>query len=133
MATLIYSLGNITSERNQNYKLPVIQTNAFGMGYGAMVTLIFALLTGKTFNFDLSFLYISSLLYLSIFGSIIAFGCYLTLIGKIGADRAAYGPLLIPVIALGLSTIFEDYRWSSFAFVGIILIIIGNLLVLIKK
>jgi len=71
-------------------------------------------------------------LYLSIFGSIIAFTCYLTLLGKIGADKAAYVTLIIPVIALILSTIFEEYTWTLYAFVGVALILIGNMLVLIK-
>ena len=74
----------------------------------------------------------TSLLYLSIFGSIIAFTCYLTLLGKIGADKAAYVTLIIPVIALILSTIFEEYTWTLYAFVGVALILIGNMLVFKK-
>lgn len=127
------SLGNITSAYNQKNKMPVIQTNAFGMFYGACFMLIISLIMGKPFDFDVSFAYISSLLYLAIFGSIVAFGCYLTLIGKIGADKTAYVTLVIPVIALILSTIFEEYRWSIYALAGVFFILIGNILVLKKK
>jgi len=49
-----------------------------------------------------------------LFGTIIAFGCYLKLIGKIGADRAAYATMLFPVVALGISTVYEGYQWYSF-------------------
>jgi drug/metabolite transporter (DMT)-like permease len=127
------SLGNIVSAYNQKLKLPVIQTNVFGMMYGALFMLIISLIMGKPFDFEFSFAYISSLLYLALFGSIIAFTCYLTLLGKIGADKAAYVMLIIPVIALILSTIFEEYRWTNYAFIGVVLILIGNMLVLKKQ
>ncbi|HDR67692.1 MAG TPA: EamA family transporter, partial [Bacteroidaceae bacterium] len=129
-ATVIYSLGNITSARNQRQDLPVLQTNAWSMGYAAFVMLFIAIVTGKSFVFDWTFRYTASLVYLSVFGSVIAFGAYLTLIGRIGADRAAYGPLVVPVIALTLSGFFEGYAWSGFSFAGIVLILAGNLLVL---
>jgi drug/metabolite transporter (DMT)-like permease len=132
LGALTASLGNIISGHNQKTNLPVIQTNAFGMMYGALFMLIIALIMGKHFSFEISYAYIGSLLYLSIFGSIIAFTCYLTLLGKIGADKAAYVTLIIPVIALILSTIFEEYTWTLYAFVGVALILIGNMLVFKK-
>ncbi len=132
LGALTASLGNITSVHNQKINLPVIQTNAFGMMYGALFMLIISLLMGIHFSFEISYAYIGSLLYLSIFGSIIAFTCYLTLLGKIGADKAAYVTLIIPVIALILSTIFEEYTWTLYAFVGVALILIGNMLVFKK-
>ena len=127
------SFGNITSAYNQKNKLPVIQTNAFGMLYGSLLMLLLALITGKSFTFDYSFPYISSLLYLSIFGSVIAFGSYLTLLGKIGADKSAYVTLVFPIIALILSAAFEDYKWNSLAIIGVLLITIGNFMILRKK
>ena len=127
------SLGNITSAYNQKNKLPVIQTNAFGMLYGSLLMLSLALVTGKSFNFDFSLLYISSLMYLAIFGSIIAFTSYLTLLGKIGADKSAYVTLVFPIIALILSTIFEGYLWNVYAIIGVILITFGNFMILKGK
>jgi drug/metabolite transporter (DMT)-like permease len=128
------SLGNITSAFLQKRsKMPVIQTNAFGMLYGALFMLLLSLITGKSFDFIVSPAYIGSLLYLTIFGSIIAFGCYLTLLGNIGADKAAYTTLVIPVIAMILSTIFENYHWNAYAFAGVILILSGNIIVLRKR
>ncbi len=132
-ATFLASLGNILSARNQKNNLPVVQTNSFGMAYGAILMLLLASFTGKSFYIDTSFIYLSSLLYLAVFGSIIAFGCYLTLIGNIGADRAAYATLLFPLVALALSTIWEGYQWSGSAICGVILILSGNLLMLQRK
>lgn len=132
-ATLSSSMGNILSARNQRANLPVIQSNAYGMSYGAVVMGVLALLTGKEFGFVVSFSYVGSLFYLAVFGSIIAFGSYLTLIGRIGADRAAYASMLFPVVALGISTVYEGYRWSLPGLAGALLIITGNLIVLNRK
>lgn len=127
------SLGNITSAYNQKKKIPVLQTNAYGMLYGAVFMLILAIIMNKPVYFDTSLSYIISLLYLSIFGSVIAFTCYLTLLGNIGADKAGYTTLVIPIIAIILSSVFEDYQWNVFAFWGVILISFGNILVLRRK
>lgn len=131
-SVVIASVGNIKSAHNQAMDLPVLQTNAFGMLYGGMAIGLIALATGVELSFDLSFNYMSSLLYLSLFGSIFAFGGYLTLIGKIGADKAAYVLIVIPVIAVALSSIFEDFQFGWQVVVGMILILGGNIVVLKK-
>jgi drug/metabolite transporter (DMT)-like permease len=131
--TMFASLGNITSARNQREGLPVIQTNMFGMGYGALLMFIFALVRGVPSTFEMTAGYILSLVYLAVFGSVIAFGAYLTLLGKIGADRAGYASLLFPIVALGLSTVFEGYQWSAAALAGVLLVVGGNFLVLARR
>jgi drug/metabolite transporter (DMT)-like permease len=131
--TLFASMGNIVAARNQREGLPVIQTNAFGMGYGAILMFAIALITGTPFRFETTLTYIASLVYLALFGSVIAFGAYLTLLGRIGADRAAYNSLLFPLVALGISTLFEGYRWSMPALVGVFLVLAGNFLVLSRR
>ena len=80
----------------------------------------------------MSLAYIGSLLYLSLFATIIAFGAYLTLLGRIGADRAAYASVLFPIVALAISTVLEDYHWSTPALVGVVTVLSGNLLVLTR-
>ena len=130
--TLSASLGNIVSARNQRHDLPVIQTNAFGMAYGAFVMLLLAILKGSSLTFDFSAEYVLSLLYLSLFGSVIAFGTYLTLLGKIGPDRASYVTVTFPIIALLLSTLFEDLVWTSLQIFGVLVVIIGNVIVLLR-
>ena len=133
VATISASLGNITSARNQMEGIPVIQANAWGMSYGTLLMIVAAVLTGKEFTFQTTVPYIVSLVYLSLFGSVFAFGMYLTLIGRIGADRAAYTTLLFPIVALALSMVFEGYRGSTGALMGVGLILAGNYLVLKKK
>jgi len=129
VATLFASLGNILSARNQSHKLPVLQTNAFGMAYGTLFMMIYGFVTGVPVVFEWTAAYVGSLLYLSIFGSIIAFGAYLTLVGRIGADKAAYATVLFPLVALVLSSIYENFQWTPLALAGVALVLIGNVLV----
>lgn len=133
IATISASLGNVVSARNQRDGLPVIQTNAYGMLYGAFFMFLLALFRGAQLEFDSSAGYILSLLYLAIFGSVIAFGSYLTLLGRIGLDRAAYVTVLFPIIALLLSTLFEGLQWGAAQLVGIGLVLLGNAVVLSKN
>lgn len=124
------SLGNILSAYKQKKKIPVIQANAFGMLYGGMTMFIVSLILNKPLVFDNSTGYIVSLIYLAIFGSIIAFSTYLKLLGEIGPDRSVYIALITPAIAMLISTIFEGYQWDIFAFLGIVLLFSGNILAL---
>ena len=133
VAVVLASLGNILSARNQRQGLPVIQTNALGMTYGAVAMLLFAVLTGREFVFDTGLAYVGSLMYLSVFGSIIAFGTYLKLLGNIGPDRAAYAVLVIPIIALIMSSLFEGFVWTGSALLGIAMILVGNIVALKSK
>lgn len=128
--TYLASLGNITSARNQKAGIPVIQSNAFGMVYGAIAMFLIAVILGKEIRFEVSQSYVLSLLYLAIFGSIIAFGAFMTLIGNIGASKAAYVSLIAPVIALTISTFLEDYTWTTISLSGAILILVGNVVAL---
>jgi drug/metabolite transporter (DMT)-like permease len=69
-------------------------------------------------------------LYLAVVGSVIAFGAYVTLIGRIGADRAGYVAVAVPVVAFAVSTLFEGLEWQAITFSGLACCVIGNVLVL---
>jgi drug/metabolite transporter (DMT)-like permease len=127
------SIGNIVSARNQRAGLPVVQTNAYGMAYGALATLAIALLRGVEFAFNPSAGYVLSLVYLAVFGSVIAFGTYLTLIGRMGVDRAAYIGVIFPLVALVLSALFEGLSLTPLALFGVALVAGGNVLVLSRR
>ena len=100
------------------------------MGVGALCLYGFSLARGVPITVDPSFSYMASLVFLSVFGSLIAFWCYITLIGRIGADRASYVNLLIPVVAMLVSTVFEGYQWSMMTALGLSFILLGNWLVM---
>lgn len=133
LGTFIASLGNIISAHNQQQNLPVIQTNAFGMAYGALILIVIAILRGVPFSYDSSLGYSVSLFYLALFGSVLAFGSYLTLLGRIGPEKAAYAMVLFPLVALGISTLFEGYQWTMSSASGVALVIAGNVLIIMPK
>ena len=127
---LTASCGNMASQAAQKRLLPVLQTNAWGMLYGALITAVVAVAGGHPFTFDATFTYIASLVYLAVFGSVIAFGAYLTLVGRIGAHRAGYAAVLWPVVSLALSMAFEGLRLDAPIVIGTSFVLLGNLLVL---
>lgn len=133
LASYVASLGNISAMRNSRDGMPVLATTGFGMAIGAGFAFVMALGSGTVINFDMSTHYILSLVYLAVLGSVVAFMAYLTLIDRMGADRAGYIGVLTPVIALAISTRFEAYEWTWQAVLGIALIVIGNVVALRKR
>ena len=128
--TVIATAGNLIAVRNHNEDLPTFPTTAWGMAYGALTAALVATVTGVPWAFDPRVGYVASLIYLALFGSVAAFGAYLTLLKRIGAGPASFVGVATPVIALLLSTLFEGYRWTWVAVVGVVLAVIGNWLAL---
>jgi drug/metabolite transporter (DMT)-like permease len=129
-ATYLASLGNMAAMRNTQSGMPVVTVNAYGMAYGTVGLALIALIRGAPVEFDPSWPYVVSLLYLSLAGTSLAFGLYLVLIKRIGPSRAAYTSVLFPVIALAVSTLFEGFRWNVTSIVGLAVLIAGNALAL---
>ena len=130
LAAMIASFGNMASQSAQKAGLPVVQSNAWGMLYGTVITAVIAVLQGHAFVFEWSAGYVGSLLYLTVFGSIVAFGAYLTLLGRIGAHKAGYAMVMFPVVALILSAIFEGLAIDASVIIGTLLVLAGNAFVL---
>jgi drug/metabolite transporter (DMT)-like permease len=133
LATIIASLGNIAAMRTYRAGMQVVPMSAWAMTYGAIFVAIYAVFTGERFILDTSFDYVASLFYLGLFGSVLAFGAYLTLMGRIGADGAGYTSVAIPIVALLLSTLFEHLQWQATMAASIVLCIAGNVLVLMRR
>lgn len=127
------SLGNILSLRNKRYQLPVLEGNTFGMFYGGLFTAILAILSKQPITFDVHLPYIFSLSYLIIFGSVIAFQCFLSLVSIVGATRAGYIYIMTPLIAMAISTFTEGFTWKLQSVLGIILVIFGNIFIMMSK
>ncbi len=133
LGTFSASTGNMIYQRNLNNNFPLIQTLAYAMLYGSLVTLLITQLKGTELLFEYSFSYMASLTYLSIVGSIFAFIFYLKLLEKVGAGRAGYVGVVMPVLALLISTIFEDLKWQTDLIIGLPILIIGAVLVINQK
>ncbi len=130
LGAFLASLGNMVSQASQKNGLPIVQSNAWGMLYGSLLTAAIALWQGKTFDFDTSPDYVASLLYLTVFGSIIGFGSYLTLLGRIGAHKAGYAMVMFPLVAVLVSVLFEGLELSSSIVAGMLLVLSGNVFIL---
>ena len=128
--TLCFCAGNLVSAALQRQNVPVISANSWGMAYGCVVLAFYALVLGNPFSIDHRLPYLFGLVWLSVFSSVLAFACYLTLVGRIGAGKAGYATVIFPVFALLISTVFERYQWGVLPLAGICLVIAGNMMML---
>ena len=120
-AVLAACVGNMLTlhlTRSGHALLPVL---AWGMGYGALFLILVAGATGTGWQFDLRWPYVLSWLYLSVFGTVIAFIMYFKLAQREGAARAALMGVVIPVIALAASALFEGWKATPLALAGMAL------------
>lgn len=130
--TLCFCLGNMVSAILQRRGIAVFAACGYGMIYGAAGLALFAALRGLPFIIEPTVKYIGGLIFLAVISSLVAFGAYLTLLGRIGADRAGYSTVMFPVVALAVSTVVEDYHWTLPAVLGLFAVMAGNLIVLRK-
>ena len=133
LGTVAASLGNILAVYNKKLEIPIVASNALGIIYGTLFTLLFTLLSGQAIAFDTSWGYLLSLAYLTIAGTVVAFGAYVMLISRIGADKGGYVFVTTPIVALLLSAFYEEFHWSALTIIGVLAIIGGNLLVLKRQ
>lgn len=126
MSFICASLGNILSESTLDKGLPVIQMNFLAMSYAVVFTFSYAALIGIPFVLSEELSYWLSLGYLGIFGSVIAFTAYMKLVQQMGSDKSGYVILMYPIVALVLSTFFEDYMWTMTGVLGVVCILFGN-------
>jgi len=109
---------------------PLLTLLAWSMGIGALIDIALALAVAGPPVFEARPGYWIGVVYLALFGSVLCFALYFPVVRKIGPGKAAYSSVLVPVIAMGLSTLFESYRWSTLAMAGALLSLGGMLLAL---
>jgi drug/metabolite transporter (DMT)-like permease len=130
LAVVLSALGSLVAHRNQRSHLPLWQSMAWGMLYGAIFSLGVAVVAGRELAFEATPAYVLSLLYLAILGSIVAFAGYLTLLARIGPARAGYIGVMVPIVALVVSAVFEGFHWQALTWIGIAVSVAGNVIVL---
>ncbi len=121
---------SLICEINKKSGLPLLPVVMTAMMYSSLFTAAFALSLGKLPSFQWSKPYVFSLMYLALFGSIMAMTSYVALIGRIGADRTAYVDIIYPIIALFIATMFEGYQWTTLSLLGVVVVLIGNYIAL---
>ncbi len=133
IAVLVSALGSLVAQRNSKAGHPLWQSMAWGMLYGAIFSLIVTLATGQSLGFEPTMPYVLSLIYLAVLGSILAFAAYLTLLHRVGAARAGYIGVMVPIVALVISAAFEGFRWHALTWLGIAVSVAGNVIVLRRR
>jgi drug/metabolite transporter (DMT)-like permease len=130
IATTASAFGNYFAWKGQTHGSQAIPSTAWAMAYGTGLLVIYGLITGVRFSIDPTPTYIGSLLYLSIFGSVIAFGLYFTIARTIGYAMASYISALTPPIAMLVSVLFEGAQFGWTALAGLLLVLSGQALLI---
>ena len=124
------SWANVYQALDRSRRHPLLAMLAWAMAIGAAADALFAFAIAGAPTIDTSPAYWLGLTYLALAATVLAFSLYLPVVRKIGPGRAAYSSVLVPVIAMGLSTLFENYRWSLLAALGGLLALGGMLVAL---
>ena len=122
------SFANVLQATPDAKRVPLPTMLAWGMAIGAAIDVFVALAVAGPPTFDSRPGYVAGLFYLAFAASALAFSLYIPVVRAIGPARAAYSSVLVPIIAMTLSTLFEDYRWSPLAALGAALAIGGMVL-----
>ena len=124
------SSANVYQAGKEARRHPLLALLAWSMAIGALIDATLALAVAGPPVFEARVGYWAGVLYLALFGSVLCFALYFPVVRKIGPGKAAYSSVLVPIIAMSLSTWFEGYRWSSLAVAGGLLALGGMLLAL---
>jgi drug/metabolite transporter (DMT)-like permease len=133
LGVLSASIANVMQATKRAAALPMASLLAWGMFWGTLFDAIFAWATVGPPVVELSFGYIGGVVYLGVAASAIAFMAYFKVIRMIGPGPAAYSGVIVPVIAMGISTVFEGYRWTLLAGAGGALAIVGLVIALTAR
>jgi EamA-like transporter family. len=130
VAMLCASVSNVIQANETGQRLPTVSLLAWAMLYGTIADVAVAWLTAGPPAIPGRATYWLGTGYLAIFGSVVTFPLYYTLIRQIGAGRAAYNGIAVVVIAMVISTVLEGYRWTPVASAGAVLAMAGLIVAL---
>lgn len=124
------SIANVMQATDTAKRYPMATMLGWAMLLGAAMDGTFAWITTGPPVFDTRLTYVAGVLYLGLLGSAVSFPLYFNVLRTIGPAKAAYSSVIIPVLAMLLSTVFEGYRWSWLAAAGALLAGAGLVLAL---
>lgn len=122
------SFANVYQAMERARRHPLTALLAWSMAIGVVLDGTIALVVAGSPTFDPRPAYLAGLLYLGLAASALAFSLYFPVVRKIGPARAAYSSVIVPIIAMALSTLFEGYTWSLLAIAGVVLALGGMLI-----
>lgn len=124
------SIANVSQASKRAARQPMLALLAWAMLFGAGFNAILSALIYGSPQFEPRWGYAAGIAYLALMGSVVTFPLYFRLVRELGPGRAAYNGVLVPIIAMLLSTAFEGYRWSALAVAGAVVAITGLVLAL---
>jgi drug/metabolite transporter (DMT)-like permease len=124
------SSANILQATSVGRRQAMVPLIGWAMLFGTLIDAAFSWIVSGPPVIDPRPAYLAGVAYLAIFGSVVTFPLYFGLIRTMGAGRAAYNGVLVPVVAMGLSTVFEGYRWTGLAVGGAVLALAGLVIAL---
>jgi drug/metabolite transporter (DMT)-like permease len=127
IAILSASVGNVFARRGEAAGAPVAGLTAWAMAYGTLVLALYALAMQRPWLFETSLGYVASLVYLALIGSVVAFLFFYGLARRRGYSAASY---VTALVAMTVSSVFEDKSWSVMAIAGLVLVLIGQWMLL---
>lgn len=133
LGILAASVANVVQANPTGRAVPMVSLLAWAMLYGTLFDLGFASLTAGPPPFPTSAGYWAGIVYLALIGSVVTFPLHYNLVREIGAGRTAYNSILTISVAMLISTLFEDYRWTWLTASGMVLAVIGMVLALRSK
>ena len=129
-AILAASAANVMQAAEAARRQPILAMLAWGLAWGALADCLVALALSGPPVFPADMRYWGGVFYLGILGSVVTFPLYFQLVRELGPGRAAYNGVAVPIVAMLLSTLFEDYRWSLLAGGGAVLALSGMMVAL---
>lgn len=124
------SVGNVLQATPAARSVSAVVLLGWALSFGALADCGLAWVISGPPVIDWSPRYLLSVGYLALFGSVLTFPLYNLLLRELGPGRAAYNGVLVPVVAMGLSTLFEGFRWSPLTIGGAALALTGLVLAL---
>jgi drug/metabolite transporter (DMT)-like permease len=133
IAVICASVSNVLQVLPHIARFPTITILAWSMLWGTMFNAAWSWISHGPPVIDPRPAYLGGVLYLGVVGSVVTFPLYFRLIREIGPGKAAYTGVVIPIVAMLLSSLFEGYRWTSLAIGGAILATIGLVIAMRPK
>ncbi|MBD2843347.1 DMT family transporter [Erythrobacter rubeus] len=125
LGILAASIANVIQANPTGRAVPMVSLLAWAMLYGTVFDLGFAALTAGPPPLPSSPGYWAGIVYLALIGSVVTFPLHYNLVREIGAGRTAYNSILTISVAMLISTLFEDYRWTALTAGGMVLAVVG--------
>ncbi len=127
------AIANVVQANETGRSMPMVSLLAWSMAWGVAIDVVFALVTAGLPTIPADPAYWAGTAYLAIAGSVVTFPLYFGLVRDLGAGKAAYNGVLVVLLAMGLSTLLEGYRWTALAVGGCLLALAGLVIALSER